>query len=388
MTTLGANVSLIEHSIVYGQTLEDYTIQVDYALPLTYRAAQIPSLGDSYPGDTAPWGYIVVGHDSFKTLERGGGNLRERYDLKLIDTRTVALGPYVTRVMYAKPKIPYDSGITGLKEVARRLDTGRLGRRTGLRVFLAAEADADSIADASLPELTPMFAAGNWQYALLREKQIEHRWRVGITKITAVYDTYAPIGEVIYVNKGILEADSVAVMMWNRDAVPGTGTPGKRIDQIYWDLDVRKQWVRVKGNNGWPLVRADYRIRAVLTTSNLATVNSLVGKVNSNACPNIVDAAAETLWFNKFSMRQRKRGEGNLFDCLIYLAHEPDGWDSATLAQLQEYVIREQKVKDNAGAEIAGARHRTGSWTAVAGDPTKMPIENTASFSILNSYLS
>ena len=383
MTTLGANVTLIDHSIVYGETLEDYTIQVDYALPLTYRTAQVPALGDSYPGDTAPWGYTVINHESFKTMERGGGNLRERYDLKLIDTRKVALGPYVTRVTYAKPKVPFDSGITGLYEVARRPETGRRGRRMGIRVFLAAEADAEAIADASLPELVPMAASGNWQYALLREKQIEHRWRVGIAKITAVYDSYAPIGDVIFVNKGILEADASAVMMWNRDVVPGTT---RRIDEIYWDGAVRKSWVRVAGNNGWPLVKADLRIRAVLTSSNLASIRGLVGKINSNACPNILSAGAGTLWFDKFSMRQRQRGQSTLYDCIIGLAAEPLGWDAVTLAQLQKYDIR-QEVVYAADGTTALSKHNVGSWIPVSTGTTKMPIGNTANFGILNGYL-
>jgi len=373
---LGANVKLIPESVIFGETLEDDILTCDYDLPISKRAAQTPKVGDAYPGDrylaaqTAPWGYTV--------LETGAVTSR----------KSPNQGAYITGVKYAKPKVPFDSGITGLYEVARRPETGRRGRRMGIRVFLAAEADAEAIADASLPELVPMAASGNWQYALLREKQIEHRWRVGIAKITAVYDSYAPIGDVIYVNKGILEADASAVMMWNRDVVPGTT---RRIDEIYFDAadsNIPKQWVRVAGNNGWPLVRADLRIRAVLTSSNLASIRGLVGKVNSNACPNILSAGAGTLWFNKFSMRQRQRGQSTLFDCIIGLAAEPLGWDSATLAQLQKYEVRQAPVLTVAGVDT-GQKISRGSWVPNSGaDPTKMPISgNTANFSILNGYL-
>jgi len=374
MTTLGANVKLIPESVVYGETLEDDTLTVDYDLPIAKRAAQTPKVGEAYPGDryiaaqTAPWGYTV--------LEVGSATSRKSPDQ----------GAYITGVKYAKPKVPFDSGISGLYEVARRPDTGRRGRRMGIRVFLAADNDAEGIADASLPELTPMAAAGNWQYALLREKQIERRWRVGIARITAVYDTYAPIGEVIYVNKGILEADVSAVMMWNKDVVPGTT---HRIDEIYWDGSVRKSWVRVQGNNGWPLVRADLRIRAVLTSSNLAAVLGLVGKVNEFGCPNILGAPARTLWFDKFNMRQRKRGQGTLFDCIIGLAAEPLGWDSVTLAQLQKYDIRQEVIFKADGVTEIG-KHTVGSWIPNSdAAPTKIPIPgNVASFALLNGYLS
>ena len=368
---LGANVKLIPESVIFGETLEDDILTCDYDLPISKRAAQTPKVGDAYPGDrylaaqTAPWGYTV--------LETGAMTSR----------KSPNQGAYITGVKYAKPKIPFTSGVTGLYEVARRPETGRRGRRMGIRVFLAAEADAEAIADASLPELVPMAASGNWQYALLREKQIEHRWRVGIAKITAVYDSYAPIGDVIYVNKGILEADASAVMMWNRDVVPGTT---RRIDEIYWDGAVRKSWVRVAGNNGWPLVKADLRIRAVLTSSNLASIRGLVGKINSNACPNILSAGAGTLWFDKFSMRQRQRGQSTLYDCIIGLAAEPLGWDAVTLAQLQKYDIR-QEVVYAADGTTALSKHNVGSWIPVSTGTTKMPIGNTANFGILNGYL-
>ena len=373
--TLGANVKLIPASIVYGETLEDDTITVDYNLPIVKRAAQTPVLGDPYPGDayvsaqTAPWGYTVV--------ETGS----------LTSQKSPDQGAYITAVVYAKPKVPFASGMTGLYEVARQSETGRRGRYLGVRVFLAADGQAESLAEQHLAEKTAMTASGNWQYALLREKKIERRWRVGIAKITATYDTYAPIGEIIVVNKGILEADATAVMMANRAKVPNTQY---RIDEIYWEDGVRKKWVVVQGNNAWPLVRADFRIRAVMTTSYLNTVKALVGLVNKYACSHICSAPEGTLWFNKFFMRQRQRGQSTLYDCLIYLAYDPLGWDAETLAQLQKFDIREEKVKDNDGAEISGARHRTGSWIPNSNaDPTKIPLPSgTASFAALNGLLS
>ena len=377
MTTLGANVSPVPESVAHSETLEDYILTCDYNLPRAYRAAQVPKFGDSYPGDahlaaqTAPWGYIVV--------ETGAATSRRSPDQ----------GAYLTGVEYRKPKIPYESGIDGLKEIYRKPETGRLGRRMGTRIFLAADNDAETIATASLTEGTPMTTAGPWSAALLRTNAIERRWRVGLAKITTVYDSHAPIGELIVINKGILEADASAVMMWNRDVVPGTT---KRIDEIYFDAadsNIPKVWVRVKGSNGWPLIRANLRIRALLTASNLYAAKSLVGAVNSGACPNILGAAKGMLWFNKFNMRQRKWGTGRLYDVIIGLAYDPDGWDSETLAQLQKYEVREAPVLTAAGVAIDDEKVRRGSWIPNStAEPTEMPMSgNTASFALFDSYL-
>lgn len=369
MTTLGANVSLIPESVAYAETLEDYIITCDYNIPPNKRAAQVPKLGDSFPGETAPWDHIIV--------ETGSLTSRKSPDQ----------GAYITGVRYAKAKIPFTSGIEGLKEVYRKPETGRRGRYAGTRVFLAVDSTAEATADTLLPELLPMAATGSWATALLREKQIERNWRTGLAKITALYDSYAPIGEIIVVNKGILEADASAVMVWNRDVVPGTTY---RIDEIYREDGVRKQWVRVKGNNGWPLVRADFRIRAVLTASNLSAVKGLVGAVNNNVCTHILGAAERTLWFNKFSMRQRKRGGNVLFDCIIGLAYDPLEWDAETIAQLQKYVVCEEEVLGVDGVTPTGELMRTGSWVPVEGVGTKpMPFTDyTASFTLLDGYLS
>ena len=154
MTALGANVSLVPQSLVYGETLEDYTLQVDYNVPLAYRADQTPQLGDSYPGDTAPWDYIVV--------ETQWGTSMRRPDQ----------GAQIVTVKYAKPKIPFTSGIDGLKETYRKFETGHLSRFMGTRIFLVADAAVEAIVAASLPETTPMAADGPWAAALLRRIQL------------------------------------------------------------------------------------------------------------------------------------------------------------------------------------------------------------------------
>lgn len=384
MTTLGPNVTLVEHSIVPSETLEDYIIQVDYALPLTYRAAQVPQLGDSYPGDTAPWGYIVINHESFKMVERAGGALRERFDLKLIDTRGVALGPYVTRVTYAKPKVPYDSGIENVKEVARKKRTGRRGRRMGIRVFLVPDVMADALAESHFPELKPMAAEGPWLYALLREKEIERRWRVGIARIEAMYDTQAQLGEILAVGKGILEADASAVRMWNNFKVDDAG---HKVGVPYLDGGALTRWAVIKGMNAWPLVSAVLRIRVVLTNSQLSLLGPLVGKINSGACPKIIGAAKNTLWFEKLGLRQRKYGQSNLYDCLVYLNYHIEGWDTATTIEQQTHKMVEEAVFENDGVTDTGRKKDVWSWVSVASTQKDIPLDAEASFDVINGYL-
>jgi len=370
--SLGDNVKLVPENIVYGETLEDYLITVDYNLPPSKRAAQIPALGDAYAGDrytaaqTAPWGYIAIQTDS--NTSRTPPNQ----------------GAYTTRVVYAKPKIPFASGITGLYEVYRRPETGRKGRYMGRRIFLAADADAEALAVSALPELTPMAVSGNWRYALLREKQIERNWRVGIARIECAYDSYAAMGETIHVNKGVLEDDASAVMVWNRMVVPGTT---KRIDEIYIEDDVRRQWVRVKGNNGWPLITSNPRIRGVVTPSVRLAIRALLGHINEDSCSNI-GAAAGTLWFNQFSSRERPNTAGTLLDVLIGMAYDPAGWNTETVAQLQKYQpAREYVWKDG---EKTTETIPTGSWIPDPdGTLTNMPpTDIKASFALLNGMLS
>ena len=366
--SLGENTKLVPENIVYGETLEDYTLTVDYNLPPAKRAAQVPALGDPYPGDrytaaqTAPWGYIVVQHDSATSH------------------RTPDQGAYTTRVVYAKPKVPFASGITGLYEVYRRPETGRKGRYMGRRVFLAADANAESLALANLAELTPMFETGNWRYALLREKQIEHNWRVGIARIECVYDSYAEMGEVVHVNKGVLEIADSAEMVWNRCVVPGTK---HRIDEIYWGDDgIRRQWVRVKGNNGWPLVTAASRIRAILTAPYCLSVRALVGHINKDNCPNM-SAAAGTLWFKGMDTHVRPNSASTLYDALLYIAHNPAGWQSETVAELQKYKIVKEEVEDS------GEKVPTGSWVPDTGTDTVEipPVEIEADFYEVDALL-
>ena len=368
MALRGPNVQLIPESVVTGETLTDDTITVDYNLPPNKRAAQTPRLGDPYPGDTSPWGFCVIETGSFTT------------------PRGVDRGAYLTGVKYGRPKVPFTSGITGLYEVERKFETGRLGRYLGTRVFLLADDGAETLAESALPEGKPMQASGLWKDALLRQKEVERRWRYGIARVTAQYDTYSEWGEFEHVGKGILEADMTAVMQWNRDNVPGTDY---RIDEIYVVGGVRKQWVRVKGNNAWPLVKANLRIRVLLNDSNLVAVKARAGCTNTDDCPNILGAKAGQLWFNNFQMRQRKRGEGRLYDALIGLAADPDGWDSQTQAQLQKFWIQEEVAHNAAGAELGGPFERTGSWIPdSAAEPTKMPLSGaTASFALFNGYL-
>ena len=372
MTTLGNNVKLVPESVEYAETDTDLLKKVEYNVPQALWESQAPTFGDAYPGDTAPWGYIVVDVQAGKSA------------------RSPDQGAYHGTVTYAQVKTPYTSGITGLREGVRRFGTGRRGRRTGTRVFYTDDNGAEGLVASALREGAPMQASGSWKAAELREKDIECRWRVGLTRVTCQYDSYAPSGEIAAANKCVLEADATAVMMWNRMPVPGT-SPERRIDEIYFDetAKVRKCWVRVEGNNAFPLVRADYRLRGTLDHSNVAQVGPLVGKVNSDACSHIGGAAGGTLWFNQFSMRQRKRGEGRRYDVVMSLSYDPGGWDSVTKAQLQKCVIREQDVEDEDGAGLS-VYQRLASWVPddATAKLTEIPLpDGTASLALLNSYL-
>jgi hypothetical protein len=371
--TLGANVTLVPESVVYGETLEDYLLQCDYSIPPGFRAAQTPKLGDPYPGDTAPWGYIVV--------ETGSATAYHGVDR----------GAYLTGVKYAKPKIPFTSGIPGLYEIARKKATARLGRRLGERVFLAADANADALAEANLAEGVPMEGSGSWMAAVLREKTIERRWRVGIAKITAQYDSYAQMGEVMVVGKGLLECDAESILKDFPDIDSQLG--GHQVDVPYFDTDKDKImcWLPIKGPCDYKisLVRAKLRIRVILSSSNLASLCPLVGKINSDACPHIIGAGKWQLWFVDLSFRQRKYGQSSLYDCIIYLLYHPVAWEEETVVQLHEHSIIQQPVRRGATYMDTGQKQRLSHWIPQTGTANikKMKPADEASFALINGYL-
>lgn len=363
---LGADVSLIPQNIRYGQTLEDDTITAEYNLPENKREAQTPALGDAFPDNTAPWGYIVVNTD--------WGTPMRRPDQ----------GAQTVTVVFAKVKTPYTSGLDGLRESYRRFETGRLGRYMGTRVFLAADAEAEELAHASLPEAAPMMTTGAWAAALLRDKTVERRWRVGLAKITAIYDTWTEREQFEVIGKGILEARASAFGKLENFEVPGTD---KKVGISYVDDDddVTYKWVAVKGAAAWPYIRGQYRIKVLLNTSDLNALAPLVGKINSEATPNILGAGKNTLWFNDLTLYQRQRGEGRLYDTTVYLAYDAGGWDAANVAQLLKFRVDEDVVFE--GGVDKGQKQRTGKWIDAGVDTVNILHSAEADFGLIDGYL-
>ncbi|MBE3039219.1 MAG: hypothetical protein IMZ62_10460 [Chloroflexi bacterium] len=359
MATLGANVTPVPHTIQYAETLEDDLLRQDFAIPLNYRPEQVPQLGDSYPGDTAPWGYIVI---EVGSLRPSGGKHSDAY---------------TTTVQYAKPKIPFTSGIDNVKEVKRLKRTGRRGRFMGERVFLTVDSQADTLAETHLKEGTPMETSGVYNKALLREKEIERRWRVGLARITCQYDTYEEWGgSPLYIGQGILEGHADIgereLYDFKIDGTYKLDEPflvGTGVDAIF------KEWQLVKGMGLYPYPRGVYSIRVTLDTNLLASVMALVGKTNSDACPKILSAPADTLWFNDFDFTQHQYGTGKLYDFVAALAYEPDGWDHANVAQRKRLVI-------DSNTNVAG-------WIldTSAGNTKDFTPLTSASFSLLNGFL-
>lgn len=445
---LAANVRAVPESLRYDETLEDYTIFQDFGLPPAYQPAQVPQLGDAREGECAPWDYVVtatgsalaakapdygayltgvqyqkpkrpydtgisavsgtataVGASTLSTGLTWAANLYVDYAINIV-TATAGAGqwrPILSHttagvVTVAKAWDPLPTGtitykIWAMTEIERKPLTGRKGRHLGTRTFLCVDSVAEALAESMFPELTPMAATGNWQYALLREKQVERRWRVGLAKITCQYDSYAPIGETIVINKGILECEASTIVLWNNDVVPDTD-PAVRIDQVYYkDVEgkgrVPMKWVKVLGNNGKPLTRAIFQIRALLDTSNLNAVRALVGLINSNTCTNIFGVTAGKLWFNRFNFYQRKWGTGLLFDCIMGLAYDPAGWDTRTQVQLQKYDI-ERSIISKVDGTPSEQSITTAFWMPdnPTGALTDMPFtDSRVSFALLDGYL-
>ena len=364
----GAGVVAVADTYVLRDTLEDYIIELDLAPSPRYDSDDPPDLGEPLPGNDAPWEYICIDHHAF--FAKSGPQR----------------GEFLLHVKYAQVKVPYESGITGLYEVYRQARTGRRGRHMGTRVFLATDAEAEGLVAQHLPEFTPFATSGNWQTALLREADIQHRWRVGIARITCAYDSYAEGGQFERVGKGYLEIDASAGWFWNNR--PQAAFDGHRLGEEFTEDGVVYRWVTLTGANAWPYVQTQLRIRVLLTTDMLKALAPLEGLVNSNACPNILsNARARTLWFNNLQSRQRTDGS-DLHDTLIFLRFEPLGWDTVNQAVKQEKVSRNVKRRDTDGDDIDDEGQPAEGWETVSGvEPVKLLGWVEADMSYIDRFL-
>ena len=438
---LGLNVKPVPETLRYGETLEDYIITQDFNVPIALQPAQVPQLGDARETECAPWDYIVVETG----CETSG--------------RPPDYGAYLAGVKYAKPKRPYDTGIsavsgtatavgastlsTGLTwtlnqyagyaitietatvgsgqwrpilsnttagvltvekawdplptgtitykiwaitEIYRKPMTGRTARYYGIREFLCVDSLAEALAVSVFPALTPMATTGPWSYAPLREKTIERRWRVGLAKITCVYDSHAEWGATLTINKGILEGE--ALVLEDEYDFDGTDLEGQTIDVPFWVGTDRLRWHIIKGGKKRRVIKANFIVHAFLDLANLNAVCALVDTINSGPVTHILSGvAAKTLWFNSLKFRQKDRGQGPFYECWIGLAYNADGWQHATTAQKQKFVVAPVPKMKSDGVTPTGQIQHTWTWKSAGAADVDIEPQGEASYSIIDGFL-
>ncbi len=361
MTAWSDSARVDKDSLRYWSTLEDDFIEADVYFKSEPTVDELPQLGDIYSGEDTP--------DAMRVVRVGP------YEKKT----GRKMGHFMATVRFAAPKISYESGLDGLYEVNRLLRTGRRGRVYGTRVFLAADSDAETLAASYLGEFTPMFDSGPWSEALLRELEIERRWRVGVARLTAVYDNHAENARLEQVGKGLLETDAEPTWMWFNEEFEELGN--RRLGEEWQESGDWYKWVLSSGAQVWPYVQTQARIRVLVNQGQLDQLAGLVGKVNSQACPHIFsNADALTLWFNGLRTRQRDDGSGRS-DALIFLLFEPSGWDTVNKAIKLKHVV--QRIRNE---EVPEEKRLVEAWKPT-GDSVELAGWVNEDFSLIDGFL-
>jgi len=367
MSTWPETARLDMDSLKFWSTLEDEFLEVDVWFNAAPESGQFPQLGDLYEadGDTPDEMRLVhIGPLEKKT----SGSKR---------------GHFMMTARFAEPMIPYASGMDGLYEVYRRPRTGRRGRRYGTRVFLATDTQAETLAARHLAEFTPMFSAGPWKAALLRELDIERRWRVGIARLTATYDSKAENARLEQVGKGILETDTTNTWMWWNDGYDELG--GHRLGEVFIENGDRFRWVLMTGTQAWPYVQTQARIRVLVNKAQLSALAYLNGRVNSTSCPHVFsNAGPRKLWFNGLRTRERDDGSGRS-DALVFLRFEPQGWNTVNRAVKEKQVVRMVDKKDNNDDDAGDAA--VDGWETTSDAPVRLHGWIEEDFTLIDRFL-
>ena len=136
---LGSHIVPEGESIPLAETLEDFQASQAFILSAGYQIAEVPQLGDALPDgkNLAPWDYIVT-HTTSAVPKSGSG-----------------VGGYKITATYAKPKQPYDTGISAVSGTATAVGAATLS--TGLTWT------ANQFVDYAISIVTATTGAGQWR---------------------------------------------------------------------------------------------------------------------------------------------------------------------------------------------------------------------------------
>jgi hypothetical protein len=222
---------------------------------------------------------------------------------------------------------------------------------------------------------------------VVQDVRIERNWRVGLARITVRYDTLSgwPALEKTP-GTGILEIDVGSVS--ERLVYDLTTPTAKVISGEWWDGAHHYRWIPVSGSPTTLRPTCTLRVRVVLLSPSVATLMSLVGKVNKEACGNLGNAPAKTLWMYRIRL-QPSRNLAYAWLAEIYLGYNPDGWDQFCKVEKQEEYIQEVEIMNSAGASFNPKKYQArASWKSLATRVIESrKVIGEADFSKINGYV-
>jgi hypothetical protein len=222
---------------------------------------------------------------------------------------------------------------------------------------------------------------------VVQDVRIERNWRVGLARITVRYDTLSgwPALEKTP-GTGILEIDVGSVS--ERLVYDLTTPTGQLISGEWWDGAHHYRWIPVSGSPTTLRPMCTLRVRVVLLSPSVATLMSLVGKINKNACGNLGNAGANTLWMYRIRL-QPSRNLAYAWLAEIYLGYNPNGWDKFCKVEKQEEYIQEVEIMNSAGASFNPKKYQArASWKSLATRVFEYrKVIGEADFSKINGYV-
>jgi hypothetical protein len=420
------------------ETAEDYVREMFFRCPSDYKAVEglVPQPGEPMPGDTAPWGYICT--ESHGVADRQGYALAVTYKkVKRLDYFTnlseihrigpcaatrgrkygfrtfltpdegpgIADSPEYAIKNYLPPYSGWSGGggkkycfVTGVKHGDNTTITGYSTDfhqyLVGLSMVIA---DIGTFPITDVRNDTILTVTGDATCSdktfsipgelVVQDVRLDRNWRVGLARITVRYDTLSgwPALEKTP-GKGILEIDVGSVS--ERLVYDLTTPTSQLISGEWWSGANHYRYIPISGSPTTLRPTCTLRVRVVLLSPSVATLMSLVGKINKYACGNLGNAPAKTLWMYRIRL-QPSRNLAYAWLAEIYLGYKPDGWDKFCVVEKQEEYIQEVEIKNSSGNSFSPPKYQArASWKSLEEPVFECrKVIGEADFSTINGYV-
>jgi hypothetical protein len=356
---------------------QDDEIWVDW-LPCAEGAVEslAPELGTQRPGDT--------------TTPACFG-----YTLGATDSHTTADGKTFIIATYRKPKrMDADAAFS---EVERIPGYGINNEKSGLRIFIAPDASAETSAAAYVPAYALWPGESSLFPRVVVNVRIKRNWRTGLARITVQYATLSQEDWLVNnIGKGLLLGCDIGgePVRLNYD-LADTPLP---IVAEGWETSAssgaqsRIRWSLYSGSNVTLMGKGELIVRVALSNPWASPKMSLIGRYNASACIHIGNAQVKQLKMVGYHARLVPN-TANVQICDFHLAFDTDGWDVGCKAIKETMTVRELPVQTNADTPADTlAKSRTGVWDRGANTPQNRVVAKSDSglmytIALIDGYL-